>query len=380
MSEKTPIRINYDGDGNAIGFAELQADEFIGIDDGGTGATTASGVRSNLGLTIGVDVQSYDTDLAAIAGLTHADGNFIVSNGSAWIVESGATVRTSLGLGTSDSPTFNNLTVGNDLTVTGDLTVQGDTTTINTATVTVEDVLMKLADNNTTDAVDIGWYGEYVESSTTKYLGFTWDASQDKFILWTGNQSEPNTLVDTGGTGHSTGTLIANIEGNVTGTVSDVTNHDTDDIAEGSNNLYYTTARWDTKMAAADTDDLSEGSINLYYTDTRVGTYLTTNSYATETYVDSAVASENELSEMNDVTLTNSQNGDFLRYNGSVWINDAVNLSTDTVGDFVQSITAGDGLAIDVTSGEAQTPTLSVNVDDSSIEIDTDTLQVKALD
>jgi hypothetical protein len=82
---------------------------------------------------------------------------------------------------------------------------------------------------------------------------------------------------------------------------------------------------------------------------------------------------------MNDVTLTSSQNGDFLRYNGSVWINDAVDLATDTVGDFVQSITAGDGLAIDVTSGEAQTPTLSVNVDDSSIEIDTDTLQVKAL-
>jgi hypothetical protein len=39
---------------------------------------------------------------------------------------------------------------------------------------------------------------------------------------------------------------------------------DTDDIAEGSN-LYYTTARWDTKMAAADTDDLSQGSTNLYH-------------------------------------------------------------------------------------------------------------------
>jgi hypothetical protein len=372
MSEKTPIRINYDGDGNAIGFAELQADEFIGIDDGGTGATTASGVRDNFGLTIGSDIQAYDTDLAAIAGLTHADGNFIVSNGSAWIVESGATVRTSLGLGTSDSPTFNNLTVGNDLTVTGDLTVQGDTTTINTATVTVEDVLMKLADNNTTDAVDIGWYGEYVESSQTKYLGFTWDASQDKFILWTGNESEPNTLVDTGATGHSTGTLIANLEGNVTGnitgTVSDVSNHDTDDIVEGSTNLYYTTARWDTKMAAADTDDLSEGSTNLYYTDTRVGTYLTTNSYATETYVDSAVASENELSEMNDVTLTNVANGDFLRYNGSVWINDPVNLSTDTIGDYVQSITGGTGISIDVTSGEGQTPTLAIDF----TEFDTD--------
>jgi hypothetical protein len=40
---------------------------------------------------------------------------------------------------------------------------------------------------------------------------------------------------------------------------------DTDDIAEGSTNLYYTDARWDTKMAAADTDDLSQGSTNLYH-------------------------------------------------------------------------------------------------------------------
>lgn len=32
-----------------------------------------------------------------------------------------------------------------------------------------------------------------------------------------------------------------------------------------------------------DTDDLSEGSTNLYYTDTRVGTYLTNNNYLTQT-------------------------------------------------------------------------------------------------
>jgi hypothetical protein len=48
---------------------------------------------------------------------------------------------------------------------------------------------------------------------------------------------------------------------------------DTDDLAEGSSNLYYTSARanadFDTKMAAADTDDLSEGSTNQYYTAAR---------------------------------------------------------------------------------------------------------------
>jgi len=43
--------------------------------------------------------QAYDADLSAIAGLAKADGNFIVGNGSAWVAESGATARTSLGLG-----------------------------------------------------------------------------------------------------------------------------------------------------------------------------------------------------------------------------------------------------------------------------------------
>jgi len=65
----------------------------------------------------------------------------------------------------------------------------------------------------------------------------------------------------------------------------DETNSDTDDLTEGSTNLYYTDARansaFDTRLATKDTDDLSEGSTNLYYTDarfdTRLGTKTTDN-------------------------------------------------------------------------------------------------------
>ena len=45
---------------------------------------------------------------------------------------------------------------------------------------------------------------------------------------------------------------------------------DTDDIEEGTTNLYYTDARVESVIAASDTDDLAEGTINLYYTDARV--------------------------------------------------------------------------------------------------------------
>lgn len=58
--------------------------------------------KATVNLEIGVDVQAYDDDLMALAGLAKTDGNFIVGDGAAWTVESGATARTSLGLGTGD--------------------------------------------------------------------------------------------------------------------------------------------------------------------------------------------------------------------------------------------------------------------------------------
>jgi len=56
---------------------------------------------------IGSTVQAYDAELSAIAGLATTDSNIIVGNGSTWVAESGATARTSLGLGTSSDVQFN---------------------------------------------------------------------------------------------------------------------------------------------------------------------------------------------------------------------------------------------------------------------------------
>ena len=58
--------------------------------------------------------------------------------------------------------------------------------------------------------------------------------------------------------------------GNVTGQVSDISNHTTDALSEGSTNQYYTETRVNTVFGKRTTDSLSEGSTNLYYTDTRV--------------------------------------------------------------------------------------------------------------
>lgn len=82
----------------------------LAVANGGTGATDAATARTNLGLAIGSDVQAYDAQLADIAGLTPTDGNIIVGDGTNFVLESGATARTSLGLGTGDAVTFAGVT------------------------------------------------------------------------------------------------------------------------------------------------------------------------------------------------------------------------------------------------------------------------------
>lgn len=99
------------------------------------------------------------------------------------------------------------------LTVTGDLTVNGDTVTVNTATLTVEDPLISLARANAADTVDIGFYGLYFESATSKFTGLFRDASDSgKYKLFKGLQGEPTTTVNTAGTGYAVATLVAHLE------------------------------------------------------------------------------------------------------------------------------------------------------------------------
>ena len=104
--------------------------------------------------------------------------------------------------------------------------------------------------------------------------------------------------------------VTSNLTGDVTGTVSTLTNHTTDDLAEGTTNLYYTSARantdFDTRLAAKTTSDLTEGT-NLYYTTARFDTAFgakdtdnlsegTTNLYYTDGRAQAAISTDSTLS------------------------------------------------------------------------------------
>ena len=111
------------------------------------------------------------------------------------------------------------VTITNNLTVSGNLTVTGTTT--QTGSVVTDSNFQGFTDNNTGNSTDFGFYGKYVESSTTKYAGLFFDASTDNtFRLFTDTQTKPSTTVNTGATGYAVAGLVANLTGNVTGDVT----------------------------------------------------------------------------------------------------------------------------------------------------------------
>ena len=94
--------------------------------------------------------------------------------------------------------------------------------------------------------------------------------------------------------------------------------------------------------------------------------------YGNSTWV--TLGEVSSIDDINDVTLTSSQSGDFLKYNGSAWVNDPINLETDTVGNFVEDVAAGNGLAKTSSAGEGQDVDLAIDIngatDGTSITVD----------
>ena len=86
----------------------------------------AAAVRTTLGLVINTDVQGFSSVTSTLAGLSSADGNFIVGDGSAFTVEAGATARTSLGLGSIATQAANSVALTGG-TISSGVTIDGGT-------------------------------------------------------------------------------------------------------------------------------------------------------------------------------------------------------------------------------------------------------------
>jgi hypothetical protein len=73
----------------------------------------------------------------------------------------------------------------------------------------------------------------------------------------------PNTVVKRNGDGDfAAGVVTADLIGDVTGQVSDISNHNTDDLTEGTSNKYFTTGRIDDHLSGGDGISYSSGTIS----------------------------------------------------------------------------------------------------------------------
>lgn len=121
----------------------------VAVADGGTGSSTAADARTALGLVIGTNVQAYDAELAALAGLTSAADKlpYFTGSGTASVADftaagraliddaDAATQRATLGLGTIATQAANSVSItGGSITGITDLVVADGGTGVSTLT------------------------------------------------------------------------------------------------------------------------------------------------------------------------------------------------------------------------------------------------------
>jgi hypothetical protein len=103
----------------------------------------------------------------------------------------GAATTVSIGAATGTT------SVNNNLTVAGNLTINGTTTTINATSLAVTDNIIRLAEGNAANIVDIGFVGNYTSGSAL-HTGLIKQASSSKWLLISAVAEPTNTVSLTG--------------------------------------------------------------------------------------------------------------------------------------------------------------------------------------
>ena len=151
---------------------------------------------------------------------------------------------------------------------------------------------------------------------------------------------------------------------------SNLTSIDTDDVSEGSTNLYYTDARARGAVSAAgslsynsstgvfsftqgDTDTVSEGSTNLYYTDARVDSYLSGGTGVT--YSSGAISIGQDVGTSATPTFGNITTTGYIAGPATFTIDPAA------VGDNTGTVVIAGNLQVDGTTTTINSTTMTVD-------------------
>lgn len=259
----------------------------------GTGVTYSNVTGA---ISIGQDVATTATPTFATVTAATFNGNVVGTSLTGTLQTASQTNITSVG-------TLTSLAVAGDTIIDslGNFSVFGTSTSIDSTTVTITDpapTIGSTANDNKDRGIEFKW-----NNGTAARTGFFGFQNSTRKLIYI-----PDATVSVETYSGTTGTIVANLEGDVTGdvtgTVSSISNHSTTDLAEGTN-LYFTNERVDDRVAAllvkgdgisltyadngtgagtltisADatggynlsgntTDDLTEGTDNKYFTNSR---------------------------------------------------------------------------------------------------------------
>ncbi len=254
-------------------------------------------------------------------------------------------------------------TISGDVTITGNLTIEGNTVIVNVSTLAVEDSIIQLARNNTSDAVDIGFLGHYDAGSGNVHAGLIRRASDDTFYLFDNLTTETLTnVVDIANS--SIATLRANlISNNVLIRGYDPVNHTNNAYQVANSGSSYANGAF----AAANTADqkaVTSGSYaNSAYQTANSGSSYANGAFAAANTADQravtsgiyansafAAANSNYTSAVTRLTVTNSGASAFLidQYTGN---NPTIYVSAGETIAFQLSGITGHPFMIRVSSG-----------------------------
>ena len=78
-------------------------------------------------------------------------------------------------------------------------------------------------------------------------------------------------------------------------------------------------------------------------------------------WVNDTIPAINNIDDISGVTITAAANKDFLMYNGTAWVDQPITLGTDTSGNYMTDVSAGTGISVTHTPGEGSTATIGLN-------------------
>src|SRR6056300_709450 len=257
------------GTGNSLSnvdIADFTSGVFLDEDNMASNSATAIASQQSIKAYVDAEVSNVSTNSisqgnsSATISDTGSDGAFtVVADGNTELVIN------------DTSATFS----GNVI-MSGNLTVNGTTTTVDTTNTTIADNIIELNSGISASSNDSGILIERGSTGDNAFIG--WDESADKFTVGTTTATAGD---KSGGISVTTGTLVANLEGDVTGdvtgTVSDISNHLLDEDNMASNDATKAPSQQSVK-AYVDAEDANIASDTLTFTNKTIDANGTGNS------------------------------------------------------------------------------------------------------